>query len=276
MAILMIFDEQIRSHELTDRPLVIGRSKQVDLPLSDSLLSRKHCRISPTEDGFELVDLDSSHGTWVNGHRIQRVRLELDDVIELGKTVLTFVEVAAGLRGDVRMLRNPEKARELIERVGGLGRISESGPPAVKQRSDNEADGSPSGPLVTLHGARVDAAGRDHPAAGDGSTPTPTVDAHESSARRARLAAARWSACLHGLKSSSERSDGSGEESSDVPERVLEAVAVQQYFKCLLKSSPELRRQVSDVVAQLLADPDLVGHPERLLEAVRKALGTRR
>ena len=67
MARLMIFDELMRGVDLPGHAIIIGRSKRVDLPITDRILSRKHCSIVPMDSGFSIVDLKSQNGTFVNG-----------------------------------------------------------------------------------------------------------------------------------------------------------------------------------------------------------------
>jgi len=118
MARLVIFDDRVRGLDLPTRPVFIGRSKKNDIPINDGLLSRKHCSIVPLSDGFRLLDLKSSNGTYLNGKRIERVDLAVDDIIEIGRTVMVFLEDGVWSRGEgLAQLRNPLKAQELIGRI---------------------------------------------------------------------------------------------------------------------------------------------------------------
>ena len=58
MARLMIFDDCVRGLDLPEHAIIVGRSKRVDVPIRDRILSRKHCSIIPMESGFSLVDLN--------------------------------------------------------------------------------------------------------------------------------------------------------------------------------------------------------------------------
>ncbi len=68
----------------------LGRSKLSDIPIDDGLLSRIHCRISPTEEGVTLRDLESSNGTLLNGVAVEGgpKALQDGDVITVGNTAL--------------------------------------------------------------------------------------------------------------------------------------------------------------------------------------------
>jgi ABC transport system ATP-binding/permease protein len=72
------------------RPVLrIGRGSDNELVLADDLLvSRHHALLRRHADGrVELVDLDSSNGTFVNGRPIERVELEELDVVSSGQQV---------------------------------------------------------------------------------------------------------------------------------------------------------------------------------------------
>jgi class 3 adenylate cyclase len=74
-----------------DAALTFGRG-QADVVVDDLELSRRHAVLRAGDDFFEIEDLDSLNGTWVNGSRISgTVHLEPGDVIRLGKTVLEVV-----------------------------------------------------------------------------------------------------------------------------------------------------------------------------------------
>ena len=67
-------------------PLTIGRAPGNDLVLSDPEVSRFHARFEPGNDGWRLVDLDSTNGTWVNGERVRQAIVVPGDAILLGDT----------------------------------------------------------------------------------------------------------------------------------------------------------------------------------------------
>lgn len=71
--------------------LVIGRSQEADIFLSDRRVSSRHARIYLKEDHFFLEDLGSTNGTFVNGLPIKTpYRLEIGDKITIGPYVFFF------------------------------------------------------------------------------------------------------------------------------------------------------------------------------------------
>jgi len=70
--------------DLTGPDLLLGRHSQADLrmPLPD--VSRRHCRFVFSTAGWELIDVGSLNGVFVNGARVQRAMLRTGDHIRLG------------------------------------------------------------------------------------------------------------------------------------------------------------------------------------------------
>ncbi|MCX7703863.1 MAG: FHA domain-containing protein [Planctomycetota bacterium] len=67
-----------------------GRSSEVDIPVSDMKVSRKHCKIEKKGNRYRVSDLGSRNGTYLNGKRIRTELLSDGDQIRLGFTVLQF------------------------------------------------------------------------------------------------------------------------------------------------------------------------------------------
>ena len=82
-----------RSFSVGDQPLVIGRSPDVDIVINDSNVSRRHAEIWRTGEGVAVRDLQSTNGTYVNGHRVTAVSLSPRDDVTVG-TVHMRIELA--------------------------------------------------------------------------------------------------------------------------------------------------------------------------------------
>src|SRR5579875_1510038 len=66
-------------------PFRIGRGPDNHLILRDNRASRAHALIARQGAGFLIEDLDSTHGTWVNGDRIQKPTvLKSGDAVHFG------------------------------------------------------------------------------------------------------------------------------------------------------------------------------------------------
>jgi pSer/pThr/pTyr-binding forkhead associated (FHA) protein len=73
-----------------DGPLTIGRSPDCDVSLHDILLSRNHCRLERTRDGWVVTDLGSKNGTVIDGRPVTRHALRPGEVIRIGRVNVTF------------------------------------------------------------------------------------------------------------------------------------------------------------------------------------------
>jgi hypothetical protein len=72
---------------------VIGRSRDCDIVMASTDVSRRHAEITPTLAGWAIEDLGSTNGVRVNGRRVRGAeQIHAGDVIELGAARLT-VEV---------------------------------------------------------------------------------------------------------------------------------------------------------------------------------------
>lgn len=71
--------------------VVLGRDPACTVPLPSDDVSRRHARIAPEEGGHVLVDLGSTNGTWVEGHRVERRRLRGGERIRVGAFVAAYV-----------------------------------------------------------------------------------------------------------------------------------------------------------------------------------------
>jgi len=77
-------------HVVEKRRVVIGRSKECDIQLTDANVSRQHAELRQEGTAYWIVDLDSTNGTEVNGQREKRAKLEDGDKITIGSTELLF------------------------------------------------------------------------------------------------------------------------------------------------------------------------------------------
>lgn len=92
----------------------LGRSPDAAVMLEDPEVSRLHARLNPVRGGFEIEDLRSRNGTFVNGTRVERVELAVMDKIRLGpNSVLEFQSI------DV--VEDSIVQRQRFEAIGRLG-----------------------------------------------------------------------------------------------------------------------------------------------------------
>ena len=73
-------------HEVTNA----GRSPKSDIFLDDVTVSRKHCQFIAEDGGHVVRDSGSLNGTYVNRERVEQLRLEAGDEVQIGKYRLTY------------------------------------------------------------------------------------------------------------------------------------------------------------------------------------------
>src|SRR3954465_8713062 len=71
----------------------IGRAARADFIVDAGLVSRIHCRLTAGATELEVVDLESTNGTYVNGERTSRSVLKTGDRLGVGRVELTVDRV---------------------------------------------------------------------------------------------------------------------------------------------------------------------------------------
>jgi pSer/pThr/pTyr-binding forkhead associated (FHA) protein len=112
-------------HPITPgRDLVIGRSSDIDIALIEDMVSRRHARVIWQADELLLEDLGSTNGTFVNGEKIQRVRLKEGDKILIGTNILRVV-ASSGSTWPVAVAVADADAKIKLQDPTGGGRTSQ-------------------------------------------------------------------------------------------------------------------------------------------------------
>jgi hypothetical protein len=85
-------------HPLDPPGIVVGRGTDADLRINDPGVSRRHAeiRIAPTDTGVpavSVVDLGSTNGMLVNGHKVSQATLDDGATVKIGNTTMTIRHV---------------------------------------------------------------------------------------------------------------------------------------------------------------------------------------
>src|SRR5262245_49639856 len=75
---------------LADEVTTIGSVAGNTVVLADPAVSRKHAGIRKVDTSYELADLGSTNGVYVNGHKVPKKTLEAGDIIRVGNTEAVF------------------------------------------------------------------------------------------------------------------------------------------------------------------------------------------
>ncbi|MCE9557245.1 MAG: FHA domain-containing protein [Planctomycetes bacterium] len=142
--------DQGHRFELDGATLGIGRDMVNAIRLQDTEVSRRHAELRRTEEGYNLVDLGSSNGTYVNGGKIDTHPLQSGDQVQLGRTLMLFTgstdpTQSALVRGvdivsrrgsdDSRIIRSMTQ-QEGSEEIFGLGSEISQSPWLARARSN--------------------------------------------------------------------------------------------------------------------------------------------
>jgi diguanylate cyclase (GGDEF)-like protein len=81
-----------RSHlgevvSLTQPSYVLGRNPDCEICVDGDGVSRRHARLVRDEEGWEVEDLGSANGTYVQGRQVDRHRLQDGEILALGPMV---------------------------------------------------------------------------------------------------------------------------------------------------------------------------------------------
>ncbi len=79
-----------RRAEVKGTRVRVGTDRECDLRLTDPEVSRFHFEVRSEGDHYEVVDLDSTNGTIVDGVRVLHARLEPQAVIQVGGSRVVF------------------------------------------------------------------------------------------------------------------------------------------------------------------------------------------
>jgi len=93
LAKLLVMREGVieQTVQLTKERMTVGRHKHNDIVLNHAAVSGEHAIVTTILDDSFLEDLQSTNGTFVNGHRIGKHFLQNKDVIKMAKYHLEFV-----------------------------------------------------------------------------------------------------------------------------------------------------------------------------------------
>src|SRR5262249_49316857 len=78
-------------YPLGEQPRLLGRGAHCDISLPAPSVSRRHASIQQGPDGYSVVDLESTNGTWVNDVPITTHALCDGDDLRIGNCIFRFL-----------------------------------------------------------------------------------------------------------------------------------------------------------------------------------------
>lgn len=86
-----------REFRLLEGDTNVGRAGTNDIVLNDPAVSRQQVRVRLEADGYVLYDLAATNPTLVNGQEVTRHQLKEGDRVQIGNTILVFMEMYTGM-----------------------------------------------------------------------------------------------------------------------------------------------------------------------------------
>src|SRR5262245_24499331 len=68
----------------------VGRAPRADFVVEAALVSRIHCRLTATDQALDVVDLDSTNGTYINDQRVKSGCIKSGDRLRVGRVEFTI------------------------------------------------------------------------------------------------------------------------------------------------------------------------------------------
>jgi len=110
--------------DLVEDEIPIGRHPSNRLCIPSTWVSRRHCRMTREGDQYTITDLDSSHGTFVNGVPVKERVLEHGDRIAISDSLFLFIAGAARVAPDKKPVTMAEK--QLVARTASRLRLKDA------------------------------------------------------------------------------------------------------------------------------------------------------
>jgi diguanylate cyclase (GGDEF)-like protein len=84
-------DDMGRRIPLSAEPLTIGRASKCEVQIDHDSASRQHARITLANANYQIEDLGSTNGTYVNDALVDITMLRDGDQVKVGRTIFKFI-----------------------------------------------------------------------------------------------------------------------------------------------------------------------------------------
>ena len=119
------------ARRLSATTLRIGRAPENDIVVSDPTVSRQHAEIRNVSGAYRIVDLDSSHGTFLNGQPVTDEALSEGDIVRVGSSTFRLAGQELQEVSDAGAEEAPPAAAEEASAAAEPGLAAEEAPPPV-------------------------------------------------------------------------------------------------------------------------------------------------
>ena len=115
------------SYEFRGSEFLVGRIPNCDLVLVENTISAQHSKIVKTGDRYEIQDLRSTNGTFVNGVKVDRKILRTGDKLKFDQAEFEFINLADASR---TMMATPEAMAGLAQTIARTPHPVQPQPPS--------------------------------------------------------------------------------------------------------------------------------------------------
>lgn len=123
LTILLKFNDKVLKTIETDKQVVsIGRNVGNDIQIDNLSVSKNHARIVRDKDSYQVEDLNSTNGTYLNEKMVSKAELKHKDILTVGKHTLEIlmdklytIDTAREQVNDTMMLTT-EKHKEMLKK----------------------------------------------------------------------------------------------------------------------------------------------------------------
>ena len=123
LTILLKFNDKVLKTIETDKQEVsIGRNVGNDIQIDNLSVSKNHARIVRDKDTYQVEDLNSTNGTYLNEKMVSKAELKHKDVLTVGKHTLEIlmdklytIDTSREQVNDTMMLTT-EKHKEMLKK----------------------------------------------------------------------------------------------------------------------------------------------------------------
>lgn len=125
LSAFLILDGEVVYEIAPNSVLNIGRLETNDIVLDDYKVSREHAVLKFSGRDFTIVDLASTHGSYVNGERVDRSTVNFGDRIQITSHEIYLCRELPEENEDARPLSAPKMSRSLDRRLKFFGGLNE-------------------------------------------------------------------------------------------------------------------------------------------------------
>ena len=141
MAYLLVNDGPDKGTKyILDEECVLGRSLDCQVQIQDLAVSRKHARISRVSQGYEVIDLGSGNGTFVNDIAVSRHLLKDNDIVRVSQLNLRYhdeqYQAQSPIQGAVTMLQTRDSFEQNILQALDAQEFNKDGAGEIKSSED--------------------------------------------------------------------------------------------------------------------------------------------